>query len=321
MSIAVHGEALIDLVVGDDDAYRPHLGGSPYNVAIGLARQGIDVTYLSSLSNDSFGDQLYASLVNEGVHVPLQRRSLWPTSLALVTLGNRGQPKYQLYREGIADKDTSFEEIVTNLPKDLRVFHTGSLAITPSQLPKIRKVFDLMREQGILVSVDINIRLGASIDTLKYLEGIRSLFGMADIVKASAEDLDAFEFDSDIRTTAEIVYRDVHPGILVLTQGADGALLLNEHGTFGHPAYPLASLVDTIGAGDTFHAAFLAFLYRGGELSKSPDNFDKATLSGALEFACAAAAINASRTGCSPPTQAEVSEFITAAGAPRNSLV
>ena len=93
MTIAVLGEALIDLIAGDDGAYRPHLGGSPYNVAIGLARQGIDVSYLSSLSDDSFGDQLRESLSNEKVTVPLQRRSLWPTSLAVVTVDDGGQSK------------------------------------------------------------------------------------------------------------------------------------------------------------------------------------------------------------------------------------
>jgi len=121
MAIAVLGEALIDFIVGDDGAYRPHLGGSPYNVAIGLARQGIDVSYLSSLSDDSFGDQLLGSLLKEGVQIPLKRRSLWPTSLALVTINEQHQPDYRLYREGVADKDTSFEEIVGNLPEKLRI--------------------------------------------------------------------------------------------------------------------------------------------------------------------------------------------------------
>ncbi|MBT8077100.1 MAG: carbohydrate kinase, partial [Gammaproteobacteria bacterium] len=203
MTIAVLGEALIDLIAGDDGAYRPHLGGSPYNVAIGLARQGIDVSYLSPLSDDSFGDQLRESLSNEKVTVPLQRRSQWPTSLAVVTVDDGGQATYRLYREGIADKDTSFEEIAAHLPDDLHVFHTGSLAITPSQLPKIRTVFDLMHERGVLVSIDINIRLRASIDTSKYLRGVRSLLRSADIVKASDEDIDAFGLRPNTRDSAE----------------------------------------------------------------------------------------------------------------------
>ena len=70
MSVAVLGEALIDLIVGDDGAYRPHLGGSPYNVAIGLARQGIRVSYLSPFSDDAFGERLLQSLRSEGVETP-----------------------------------------------------------------------------------------------------------------------------------------------------------------------------------------------------------------------------------------------------------
>lgn len=312
MTIAVLGEALIDLIVGDDGAYRPHLGGSPYNVAIGLARQGIDVSYLSSLSDDTFGDKLYEALLNENVRVPLQRRSLWPTSLALVTVDEQGHATYRLYREGIADKDTSFEDIVENLPDNLRVFHTGSLAITPSQLPKISRVIDLMRKRGVLVSVDINIRLRASVDTQKYLDGVRSLLKAADIVKASDEDIAAFNLDSDVRKSAEMIFGEMSSGLLVLTEGTGGAVLFSEQGTVSKRAYPVATLVDTVGAGDTFHSAFLSFLYRNDQLSGSTAEISIETLGNALEFACAAAAINVSRAGCSPPTESEVSAFISA---------
>ena len=312
VTVAVVGEALIDLIVGEDGAYRPHLGGSPYNVAIGLARQGLDVSYLSSLSDDRFGDMLYDSLLGNRVRVPLERRSFWPTSIALVTVDEKGQPRYRLYREGIADKDTSLEEIVENLPEGLRVFHTGSLAITPSQVPKIQKVFGLMHEMGVTVSVDINIRLRASADRDKYLAGVRSLLGDADIVKASDEDLAAFELGPDVEESAEIIWDDVGSGVLVVTQGTSGTLLYCEQGKIRKPAYPVATVVDAVGAGDTFHSAFLASLYRSGELSQSIAETGIDTLGDALDFACAAAAISVSRAGCSPPTEAEVADFIAA---------
>lgn len=310
MTIAVLGEALIDLIAGADGTFQPHLGGSPYNVAIGLVRQGIQTCYLSSFSDDTFGDQLHASLVHEGVQVPLKRRSLWPTSIALVTVDHCGQATYRLYRKGIADKDTSFEEIVENLPDALRVFHTGSLAITPSQLPKIRKVFDLMHERDLLVSIDINIRLRASIDEKKYLDGVRSLLKDADIVKASDDDLNAFGLAADVRESAEIIFEEMESGLLLLTQGTGGVTLFSEQGTIDRPSYPVPSLVDTVGAGDTFHSAFLACLSRSGELSRSVSRCSPAVLSSALEFASAAAAINIARPGCSPPTQQEVAEFM-----------
>ncbi len=312
MSVAVLGEALIDFIVGDDGAYRPHLGGSPYNVAIGLARQGVPVSYLSAFSDDAFGDRLRDYLAEEGVRLPLARRSLWPTSLALVTIDDEGLPNYRLYREGIADKDTSYEEIEANLPGDLEVFHTGSLAITPSQLPKIRRVFELARSRGAVISVDINIRLRASIDTAAYLAGVRSLLPVADIVKASDEDIDALGLGKDTRRSAARAYAEMGSGMLLLTEGRGGALLHTEKGIIEKSAYPIADVKDTVGAGDTFHAAFIAALCRGGVIGRPLSAADPDVLGDAVDFACAAAAINVSRVGCSPPTEDEVRRFIRA---------
>lgn len=313
MSVAVLGEALIDLIVSDDGAYRPHLGGSPYNVAIGLARQGIGVSYLSPFSDDAFGGELLDSLRKEGVLTPIARRSHWPSSLALITVDSEGVPSYRLYREGIADKDTSLEEILENLPEDLTVFHTGSLAITPSQLPRIRKLFALMRDRGVAISLDINIRLRASIDTKAYLDGVRSLLPLANIVKASDEDLEPFGFSPDPESAASRAYEEMGSAIFVLTRGNGGALLYTPGSRIEKKSYPVAKVADTIGAGDTFHSAFLASLCRSGEIEKLHGDIDIALLEDAVDFACAAAAINVARAGCNPPTKDEVDRFILSA--------
>ena len=313
MTVAILGEALIDLIAGEDGAYRPHLGGSPYNVAIGLARQGIGVSYLSPFSDDTFGEQLRATLRKEGVDIPIARRSLWPTSLALVTIDGRGMPAYRIYRQGIADKDTSFEEIEANLPPKLRVFHTGSLAITPSQVPRIRKLVKVMNERGVVVSMDINIRLRASIDTEAYLEGVRSLLPFADIVKASEEDLEPFKFAADTRKAAEVAYGQMGSGMFLLTEGKGGALLHTASGVIEKKAFPVARVQDTVGAGDTFHSAFLAALCRSDAIEGPFRDIDHGVLGDAVDFACAAAAINVSRVGCNPPTRQEVEAFLRAA--------
>ena len=315
MTIAVLGEALIDFIVCEDGAYRPHLGGSPYNVAIGLARQGMKVSYLSPFSDDTFGDQLRDSLRKEGVDTPIARQSLWPTSLALVTVDSNGIPSYRLYREGIADKDISFDEVEANLPSDLKVFHTGSLAITPSQLPKIHKLFELMHEREITISVDINIRLRASVDTKAYIEGVRSLLPLADIVKASDEDLEPFQFAANTRKAAARAYEEMGSGMLVLTEGKGGALLHTTNGLVESKAYHVAHVADTVGAGDTFHSALLAALVRGGAIHGPFRGIDPDILSKAVDFACAAAAMNVSCVGCDPPTQLEVEDFLQSAAA------
>ena len=310
MTIAVLGEALIDFIVGEDGAYLAHLGGSPYNVAIGLARQGASVCYLSPFSDDTFGDRLHDALQKEGVQLPVTRRSRLPTSLALVAVDDQGFPAYRLYRDGVADKDIDFEEIESHLPKDLQLFHTGSLAITPSQLPKIIRLFKLMRSNDIAVSIDINIRLHATNDTTAYLDGVRSLLPLADIVKASDDDLAPFRFAPDARSAAKIAHKEMGSGLLVLTEGQGGGVLYTSDGTIEKSAYPVSQVVDTVGAGDTFHAAFLAALCRANTVGGSYQALDNTTLGDALDFANAAAAINVSRAGCNPPTQAEVEAFV-----------
>ncbi len=308
MTVAVLGEALVDLIATDEGAFHAHLGGSPYNVAIALARQGESVHYLSPLSDDGFGDQLYAALTAEGVTLPLERRSTWPTSLALVKIDSLGQANYRLYREGVADKDIELDELLALLPDNLSLFHTGSLAITPSQLPKIRGLFQNLRDKGIPISIDLNIRLKGSIDRERYLSGVRSLLPLVDIVKASDEDLAAFELGADANSVAEWFYGEMSGGLLILTRGAEGASLLSSTGWTHASGQVVHNPGDTVGAGDTFHAAFLSQLL---SCAQSSDKFLMLNIEQqktALQFAGIAAAINVGRMGCCPPYRAEVIE-------------
>ena len=306
MTVAVLGEALVDLIATSEGAFHAHLGGSPYNVAIALARQGAAVHYISPLSDDDFGDQLHAALTAEHVTLPLTRRSAWPTSMALVKIDNEGQANYRLYREGVADKDIELEELLTLLPSNLRLFHTGSLAITPSQLPKIRGLFKALRRRGVPISIDLNIRLKGSIDREQYLAGVRSLLPLVDIVKASDEDLAAFELSRDASETAELFYSEMIGGMLILTRGAHGASLLSSNGWTHTSGQTVERLGDTVGAGDTFHAAFLSQLLNNAQSEDDLLVMDAQQQKAALQFASTAAAINVGRIGCCPPYRAEV---------------
>lgn len=319
MTIAVLGEAIIDLIMSPQGHYHPHLGGSPYNVTVGLARQNEVVSYLSPLSSDSFGDALHSKLLMEGVHIPMTTRSPRPTSIALITTNAENEPAYRLYREGIADKDFSISDIKSQLPSDLTLMHTGSLAITPSQLPKIRELLRIMQQLAIPVSLDINVRLGASVDVDTYLAGIRSLLPFADIVKASAEDLAPFRLAADAMHAAEIAFQEQGKGILVLTQGAGETVLFTGNKTFKQKPPIVTDIQDTIGAGDSFYAAFLACFRRRGlchlaAIHNPADYIGDSALMDSLRYANAAAAINLSRSGCSPPTQAQVEAFLDETG-------
>ena len=316
MTIAVLGEALIDFIPNAAGDYQPHPGGSPYNLAIGLARQGESVSYLSPLSDDLFGDRLLGHLKRESVQVGLGRRSSLPTSIALIATNQQGKPRYQLYRDGVADKDITFAEIEANLPPNIKLMHTGSLAITPSQLPKIRQLLMRMNAKSIPVSLDINIRLGASSNRAAYLKGVRSLLPLADIVKASDEDLEAFQFGTSAGRAAQIAFEEMQSGMLVLTQGNAQTVLITAKDIFRFSPPSVHKIEDTVGSGDVFYAAFLAFLSRHQlchlEAIRDPDRYYlKDTLPDALAFASAAAAINLSKKGCSPPTRSEVETVLT----------
>ena len=304
------GEAVIDLIEDGKGNFSPHTGGSPYNFAIGVARQGVPVSYVSPFSEDAFGDKLHATLQAEGVQTPLQRRSRHPTSLSLISVDDAGVPAYQVYRQGVADKDVTLEEILTHVPADLKVLHTGSLAITPSQLPRMRGLLARMRERGVVVSMDINVRISGSPDKQSYIEGVRSMFPLADIVKASAEDLQALDLADDDFARAETAHREMGSGMLVFTKGERGARLYCGAARIDQQAMHAGPTIDTVGAGDAYIAAFIAWLIREDNLRLPVESISPAHLRGALRYASVAAAINVTRAGCAPPSQTEVEDLL-----------
>lgn len=301
MTIAVYGEALIDLIAGDDGAYYPHLGGSPFNVAMALARLNVPVRFLSRFSDDAFGKRLVAALREQGVEIGVPDPSPLPTSLAMVTVDEHGQPSYQLYREGVADAQTTVDDVVAGLTNDVTCLHTGSLALTPGQLPKTIEILRTARNREIFISIDLNVRKRATSDLTAYRAGLLQVSTYADLIKASDEDLEFLNLSSDAREAARAI-KDRHGGrVFLVTEGSRGAYALTDAIAVAVPGRPPATVGDTVGAGDTFDAAFLSRLYADITAVQ-----DQRWLSDALDFACTAASINVSRIGCSPPTMQDI---------------
>ena len=116
-------------------------------------------------------------------------------------------------------------------------------------------------------------------------------------------------FGGGSRESARAAHGEMRDGILVLTEGKSGALAYTANEVVETAGYPVTDVADTVGAGDTFHSALLAFLYREG-ISGGVSATSTQTLTDARDFACAAASINVTRAGCSPPTQEETEAFI-----------
>jgi fructokinase len=301
--VAVFGEALFDMIEQVNGDYRPFIGGSPYNVARSFSRQNLDCSYLSPISNDIFGDKIYQSAIEEGLNIPANNRSFQATSLALVYKNEQGTPDYRLYRKSVADLDISAEKLLAVLPKDLDLFHTGSLALVPEMIDVLIPVMIVLKSRGVKISIDVNVRKGVEIDHGKYIDAIAQLITYADIVKVSDEDLLLQNLVGDPEHLAAAMLDNMTQGMVVLTLGEKGAYLITENITIQQDVFKAIPMGDTVGAGDTFFSAMLAQLLRDNALTPKTKQSD---LAYALKFGSLAASINVSKIGCQPPTYEDV---------------
>lgn len=311
MMFLVAGESLIDLVAEPDGRFRPIAGGAPFNYACALALQGLPTGYANAISRDRFGTLLSDTLAKAGVR-HFGARTSRPTSLALVATSEAGQPEYAFYRDGVADREFGPEGLLPGAAGGVRVFHTGGLALVPPDATTAHEALRKIRDGGAICTVDINMRpqvAGAlGVDPDRYREAALAAAAAADMVKVSDEDLRHLGIDGPPVTAARALL-DRGAGLVVLTLGADGAYALTREET-RFRASPRVAVVDTVGAGDTFFAGFVAWLERNGQLDAvHAGRVDGGVLDLALRHATAGAAINIGRRGCQPPSWDESAGF------------
>jgi fructokinase len=300
----VLGEALMDCVAQPDGNLCPLMGGSPFNLARAAALRGAQVSYLNPLSTDHFGQQMREQLGGDGVKTPLPATQL-PTSLAVVQLNN-GQPSYGFYREGIADRDYTVDQILATLAAAPApgVLHTGSLLLVPPEHHKVIAVLQGAKAMGWTISVDINLRPKLAADLAQYVAAVKAVAALADWLKASDEDLELLGFAAPSQANAAqiaLYFRAQGSSRIALTFGGNGAWLEVDGGQTAQNV-PAITLADTVGAGDTFWGNCV------GDWALQPQGAAERVAT-TLREAMWAAAINCTRTGCQPPRYAEVQAF------------
>ncbi|MGP1355717.1 carbohydrate kinase family protein [Roseicyclus sp.] len=303
------GEALIDMLPrkteGGESAFAPYPGGAVFNTAIALARLGAPVSFFTGLSDDLFGERLSRVLTVNGVGHGLAARSSRPTTLAFVSLTG-GQASYTFYDENTAGRMLSPADLPA-IPEDCAAGFFGgiSLAVEPCAEAYVA-LAERMSASGRLVMLDPNVRAGFVADADRYRARMERLFTLADLVKVSDEDLRWLLGDGDLGALAEAV-RARGPAVVLVTQGAEGVTAYSGGEPLHMPA-PKAEVVDTVGAGDTFNAGFLAGLHDADLLSADAvrDGLPEAALRAALDLGVRAAAVTVSRAGANPPTRADL---------------
>ena len=260
--LASIGELLIDFAPdGTDERGLPRFiaspGGAPANVCACFAKLGGTAAFLGKVGDDPFGTMLRKTLERNRIGTDgLVTGREGHTSLAFVTLDENGDRDFCFYRKHGADVLFREEELCTELIRESRFFHFGSVSMTdePARSTTFRAV-GLARECGCTVSYDPNYRppLWSSEKEAKewMLRGVK----LTDILKVSDEEMTVLTGETDPRKGAEKLHA-MGPSVVLLTCGADGAYYLTEN-CFGYVAGIPVRTVDTTGAGDTFIGTFL----------------------------------------------------------------
>lgn len=305
--IVTCGEALIDMLPrkGADGAavFQPFVGGSIFNVAVALGRLGIDAGFLGGLSTDFFGSMLRDALAKSRVDTSLCDISDRPTTLAFVTLDD-GHARYAFFDEHSAGRMLT-EADLPALPATVTALHFGSFSLAAEPCGSAYEALMQREHLSRVISLDPNIRPTLIKNRDGYLARLDHLVAMADIVKVSDDDLAWLSPGATFETFAG-AWLDRGARLVILTRGAAGALAMSKRIAVSIPGETV-EIADTIGAGDTFSAAFMARLEKRGLLTRTGiARLGEDEVGNALAFAAKAAAITVSRPGADPPWQTEL---------------
>ena len=293
----VIGESLIDIVDGDQVGGE-HVGGSPLNVAVGLARLGRDVDFLTHIGDDAHGRRIAEYVNAAGAQLVPGSQTAERTATARLTVGEDGSADYAF------DLDWQLSGAAPVAPP--LFVHTGSIAAVqdPGCLA-VAALIDTYRVSAT-VTFDPNVRPPLIADRDQARARIEHLVERSDIVKVSEEDLRWIDPDRPPERIAQ-TWLALGPAVVAVTMGGQGAAAVCASGAARVAARPV-QVVDTVGAGDAFMVGLIDALWERGLLGAQQRAelaaVDLDALTAALEEASTAAALTVARAGADLPDRA-----------------
>jgi fructokinase len=227
--------------------------------------------------------------------------------LAVVTL-LKGQPSYQFYRGDTAERQLDLPSLNAHFPKNGQAFHLTSLSIIAgADAEAWAEFFVAKHKAGIVTTLDPNVRPMLISDRESYLARLWHLMWHADVIKLSDEDLAWIYPELSFEEACEALLAKATAKLTIITKGAEGAIGYCKDHKVIVPAHPVGTLIDTVGAGDTFMGTVLSDLNGAGLLTQTALlELTPVRLKDLLSRAAKAAALNCGREGCDPPSSAEL---------------
>jgi len=300
--VLVVGECVADIVRVPGQPDLPHPGGSPANVAYGLARLGAATALLTQLGADEPGALIRAHLSGAGVELLSDGQTDVRTPSAVVSLDADGKASYAFdIAWTLQPSEPGF------LPRHL---HLGSIAAVAGPGADTVLALAVSLRGRATVSYDPNVRPALMGERGAALRRVEECVALSDVVKASDEDLAWLYPDVPEQDVVER-WLALGPVLVLVTRGAAGAGGWTATRSAEEPARPVA-VVDTVGAGDSFMSAALCALARLAPGRAALADLDRGGLGEVLRHAVTAAAITVSRAGANPPSAQELTQALAA---------
>ncbi len=306
------GDALFDLFASDKSTDKTGhvsltgaVGGSPMNVAAGLARLGHHSRYLTRLSSDLFGERMREYLSANDIDTSLCIDTTLNTTLAMVQKQPDGSAQYAFYTDNTADVSMTDSDMPQVLPQGLQVLHFGSYSTAVD--PTSTTLMNLAQQHTAsrVISYDPNLRPSIEPDAERWRQVFKGYGGSANLIKASDEDIETLlGKNSEDRFVADCFAMGAQ--LVFITRGPDGASGFKPDGTAVQVPGVSVKVVDTVGAGDTFQATMLHWLAQEGHITDSPDLQGDVDLQASMELAIRAAGITCTRSGADLPTLSDL---------------
>ena len=319
------GDALVDLFISDglldSDAavFKPGAtkpgalclhgaaGGSPMNVACGLARLGHSSEYFTRLSRDVFGNRIRDYLTENQVGISMCADTDLNTTLAIIEKQADGSANYVFHKNKTADVSIAEDDLPEQLPPAVKAIHLGSYCAVVEPSATALSALVKRESRNVVVSYDPNLRITFEPDLDKWRESFATLSTIATVVKASDEDI-ALLYGTGAAQQQRFIEDCFAAGarLVFVTMAAEGAIACAPDGSRESTPTMATSVVDTVGAGDSFQAAMLHWLTVNDCLDGATINTNNVDLSACLRFAVAAAGVTCSRAGADLPRLGDI---------------